>query len=169
MMMHIQRRFKSFSNPKDWIERQRRDPFVKLRTESNYRSRAAFKLLDLQSRFALIAPSSHVLDLGAFPGSWSQVASKITSKAGSTTAVDIRALDPIPNVTCITGSYETIHNRNVIADVVLSDMAHDVTGNILMDVERILELARGALEVAERMKASTFACKIYQGMDCGGF
>jgi 23S rRNA U2552 (ribose-2'-O)-methylase RlmE/FtsJ len=76
-------------------------------------------------------------------------------------------MDPIANVTCITGSYESIYGMGLKADVVLSDMAHDVTGVILLDCERILELARGALDVAVKMKAHTFACKIYQGWGLG--
>src|SRR6266700_4026339 len=118
------------TSSKEWLERQLNDPFVAEARRVGYRSRAAFKLIQLDSRFHLLAPGRHVVDLGCAPGGWSQVAAQLVGERGKVVGIDLLATDPIPGANLLTGDF---HDPTVAAlirdalggpaDLVLSDMA----------------------------------------------
>src|ERR1700749_1951401 len=86
-----------------WLERQHKDPYVKEARAKGYRSRAAFKLVELDQKFHLLKSGAHVLDLGAAPGGWSQVAARRVGPAGAVVAIDILPIEPIAGVTIFHG------------------------------------------------------------------
>src|SRR6266853_859069 len=90
---------------KDWLERQLNDPFVAEARRVGYRSRAAFKLIQLDTRFRLLAPGRRVVDLGCAPGGWSQVAAQLVGERGKVVGIDLLATDPIPGASLMTGDF----------------------------------------------------------------
>src|SRR5438105_13942843 len=115
---------------KDWLERQLNDPFVAEARRLGYRSRAAFKLIQLDTRFHLLAPARRVVDLGCAPGGWSQVAAQHVGERGAVVGIDLLATDPIPGVQLLAGDFRDPDSADLIraalggpADLVLSDMA----------------------------------------------
>src|SRR5436190_7296221 len=89
----------------EWLARQLNDPFVAEARRVGYRSRAAFKLIQLDSRFHLLAPGRHVVDLGCAPGGWSQVAAQLVGERGKVVGIDLLATDPIPGAFLLTGDF----------------------------------------------------------------
>ncbi|KAI9340846.1 ribosomal RNA methyltransferase FtsJ domain-containing protein, partial [Obelidium mucronatum] len=163
---------------KQWIQRQTSDHFVKQAHRQSLRSRASFKLLDLlKTHPLLITKGNKVLDLGAAPGGWTQVAVEAVSSrdnGGRVIAVDLLPIDPIPGATVLKGDMtETATQEKVVelcggkVDVVLSDMAHSFTGSRSADVARLLDLCRTAFSVAERVLKpdGNFVCKFIRGED----
>ena len=161
-----------------WLERQIRDPYVAEAKRLGYRSRAAFKLLELDDRFHVLAPGRRVLDLGAAPGGWTQVAvARVGAGAsararGSVVAVDLLAMAPIEGASVITGDAldaATLAAAATLlggaAGVVLSDMAPPATGHAGADHLRIIGLAEAAADIARRVLApgGSFVCKVWQG------
>ncbi|MFO1153852.1 MAG: RlmE family RNA methyltransferase [Rhodospirillales bacterium] len=162
-----------------WLERQLRDPYVAEAKRRGYRSRAAFKLLELDDRFHILAPGRRVLDLGAAPGGWTQVAvARVRAGAagardrGTVVAVDLTEIAPVEGATTIVGDAldEAILAQVAAllggpADVVLSDMAPPATGHAGADHLRIIGLAEGALAIAGDILApgGSFICKVWQG------
>jgi 23S rRNA (uridine2552-2'-O)-methyltransferase len=155
-----------------WLERQARDPYVKDAKARGFRSRAAFKLTQLDERFHLLRKGARVVDLGAAPGGWSQVAVRRVGAEGRVVAVDLQAMDPIPGVTVLTLDGTTDAALQAVrdalggpADVVLSDMAAPATGDRATDHLRIVALAEAALDIARRLLApgGAFVCKVLQG------
>lgn len=156
-----------------WMRRHLRDPYVRQATRSGYRSRAAFKLLELDARERLIRPGMLVVDLGAAPGGWSQVAAEKTAPGGRVVAVDLQSIDFLPQVTCIQGDARDPRVQSSIehalggrrADLVLSDMAPNLTGMKPVDEARSQELVEIALELARRMlkPGGTLVVKIFHG------
>lgn len=152
-------RKKHRSNP-DWIRRHVTDPYVKAATQHGYRSRAAYKLLEIDAKDKLLKPGMTVVDLGAAPGSWTQVVrEKLIRKgelAGRIVALDILPLDPLPDVQIIEGDFreEDVATQLAAAlggakvDIVLSDMAPNLSGIAVADAARCLHLAELALEFA---------------------
>ena len=141
-----------------WMRRHLRDPYVKQAASRGYRSRAAFKLLELNERERLIRPGMRIVDLGAAPGGWSQVAAEKVGRGGCVVAVDLQSMDAPANVTFIQGdvrdpgvqlSIETALGGR--ADLVLSDMAPNLTGVRPVDEARSQELAQIALASARRL------------------
>jgi 23S rRNA (uridine2552-2'-O)-methyltransferase len=136
----------------------------------NYRSRAAFKLKELQEKFSIISKDDMVLDLGSSPGGWSQVALEFTSNV---VAVDLMDMDELPNLTFIHGDItlpeilEQVKNQTNGIDVVLSDMAHPFTGHKSSDVPRLAFLVEFALQVALQPKmlkeGGNFVAKFLHG------
>lgn len=155
-----------------WLQRQLNDPYVAAAKREGYLSRAAFKLIELDERFQLLKRNMRVLDLGAAPGGWSQVAAQRLGGTGKVVAVDILPFGPVPGVECHQLDVETPDSEAQMkewlggpADLVLSDMAPSTTGHKATDQIRILALAEIAYEVARATLApgGAFVVKLFQG------
>jgi 23S rRNA (uridine2552-2'-O)-methyltransferase len=155
-----------------WLKRQLRDPYVAAAQREGYRSRAAYKLIELDDRFGLLRPGARGVDLGAAPGSWSQVAQKRVGKRGRVVALDIAPIEAIANVTILAGEVSDPAVRARLrealggaADFVLSDMAPAATGHRETDHLRIVALAEAALSLAEALlvPGGAFVTKLWQG------
>jgi 23S rRNA (uridine2552-2'-O)-methyltransferase len=155
-----------------WLERQLNDPYVAEAKAKNYRSRAAFKLLELDDKFHFLKGGARVLDLGAAPGGWSQVARARLGTAGKIVAADILDMEPIPGVDILKLDLLAPEAPDRIrealggpADVVLSDMAAPTTGHRATDHLRTTALFEAALETAEDVlkPGGTFVGKVFQG------
>lgn len=155
-----------------WLERQLNDPYVAEAKAKGYRSRAAFKLAELDARLRLLRPGMTVLDLGAAPGGWSQVAAARAGKGGRVVAVDIAEMEPIPGVVILRedlrepGALAQIEAALVgKADVVLSDMAAPTTGHKATDQIRTAALLEAALDTARAVlkPGGSFVGKAFQG------
>jgi 23S rRNA (uridine2552-2'-O)-methyltransferase len=153
----------------DWLTRQLNDPYVAEARRQGYRSRAAFKLQQLDTRFHLLARGARVVDLGCAPGGWSQVA----AEAGATVVgVDLSETDSLPGATLLQGDFrdaETVAQIRAAlggtADLVLSDMAAPATGHAATDHLRIVGLAEDAFALAETLlrPGGAFVAKVFQG------
>jgi 23S rRNA (uridine2552-2'-O)-methyltransferase len=157
---------------KRWLERQLNDPYVAAAKAKGYRSRAAFKLTELDLRFHLLKRGGRVLDLGAAPGGWSQVAAERVGEAGRIVAADILEMEPIPGVEFLqcdlldAGAPEALKRAlGGEADLVLSDMAAPTTGHRETDHIRTLALFEAALDLAEEVlrPGGAFVGKVFQG------
>jgi 23S rRNA (uridine2552-2'-O)-methyltransferase len=152
-----------------WLERQLNDPYVTAARQQGWRSRAAFKLLELDDRFHLIRKGVRVLDLGAAPGGWTQVAVK--RGAASVLGVDLLPIDPIHGAVLFQGDFldpempERLRAALGEADLVLSDMAPNTTGHASTDHVRIVALAEMALDFAMQIlsRDGAFVAKVFQG------
>tara|TARA_B100000029_G_scaffold43146_1_gene39992 strand:+ start:92 stop:706 length:615 start_codon:yes stop_codon:yes gene_type:complete len=156
---------------KNWIIKQKRDIFVRSSKIQGYRSRSAFKLIEINNKFKFIKKNSYLLDLGSSPGGWSQVAKKEITK-GKILAVDLKFMENIKDVIFIKGDFRNhdvfkkilnfFHNP---ADIILSDMAENTTGNKELDSYRTGELCLNAMELAKKILSSegTFLSKIFMG------
>jgi len=153
-----------------WLSRQLNDPYVAAAQAQGYRSRAAFKLIELDEKFALLKPGIRVVDLGAAPGGWSQVAVK--RGAGKIVGVDLLAVDPVAGAELIQGDFNDPDMPARLsalmggpADLVLSDMAPNTTGHTATDHLRIIALAELALDFAIKILApgGSFVAKVFQG------
>jgi 23S rRNA (uridine2552-2'-O)-methyltransferase len=139
-----------------WMREHVNDPFVKRAKQQGFRSRAAFKLLEVLERDRLVRPAMHVVDLGAAPGGWSQVVAPLLGPAGSVIAVDLLEMQPLPGVTFIQGDFreEAVLGQLVRAlendgvDLVLSDMAPNISGVASADQARAEHLVELAFEFA---------------------
>ena len=127
---------------RSWVIKQHRDQFYKKSKTLGYRSRSAFKLLELNNKFKFIKKETKILDIGSSPGGWSQVASKIVKK-GKIVAIDIRKMDTIQNVTFLHSDFTAEDTKKKILkefddklDVIMSDMAANTTGNKNLDCIR---------------------------------
>lgn len=162
-----------------WYRDRKEDYFYKKAKKEGYRARSSFKLKQIQQKFHIIHLNDIVLDLGAAPGGWSQVALELVGPAGLVIAVDIDRIQPIPNVIFIQGDItdqETfMHIKDIIeekpVDVVLSDMSPDISGNYSVDHARSVYLCEKALEVARESLGykGNFVCKIFMGSDYENF
>ncbi|MFL1462194.1 RlmE family RNA methyltransferase [Roseococcus sp. DSY-14] len=155
-----------------WLARQLNDPYVKRAKAEGWRSRAAFKLLELDAKFHLLKSGQRVVDLGAAPGGWTQVALRVAGERGRVVGLDLLEMDPIPGATLLQGDFtEEAAERAVLdalggpADLVLSDMAPNTTGHGATDHLRITALAELALDFAERTLApgGAFCTKLFAG------
>lgn len=153
-----------------WLLRQLNDPYVRAAQEGGWRSRAAFKLIELDERFHLIRPGMRCIDLGAAPGGWSQVL--VRRGAARVVGVDLLPVDPVPGATIIEGDFadDAMPARlqamlDGAADLVLSDMAPNTTGHTQTDHIRIMGLAELALHFAVQVLApgGGFVAKVFQG------
>jgi 23S rRNA (uridine2552-2'-O)-methyltransferase len=143
-----------------------------------YRSRAAFKLLEINTRDRLLIPGSRVVDLGAAPGGWSQVAVQKTSPGGRVVAIDLLEVAPVPGVTVLQGDFREEAMRRKLADalggeradVVLSDLSPNISGIASADQARAAELVRLALEFCRAHLApeGAFLVKVFQGEEFAG-
>lgn len=139
-----------------WLDRHFNDPYVQRAEQEGYRSRAAFKLLALQEKDRLLKPGMRVLDLGAAPGGWSQIAHKLVGSAGVVIALDLLEMEPLPGVVSLRGDFREdavlAELTGVVAgapiDVVLSDMAPNISGIAAVDQPRAILLGELAHECA---------------------
>ncbi len=155
-----------------WLERQLNDPYVRAAQAAGLRSRAAFKLKELDEKFRLVKPGARVVDLGAAPGGWSQVALAKAGPKGRVVALDLLPMDPIPGATILQGDFQEEAVEQAVlaaldgpADLVLSDMAPNTTGHGATDHLRIIALAELALDFACKVLApgGGFVAKVFQG------
>ena len=156
---------------KNWIIKQHRDQFFKQSKIQGYKSRSAFKLIEMNRKFKFLKKKSSLLDLGSCPGGWSQVASKEITN-GKILAVDIKSMEKISNVDFIKGDFNEseIHQKIMVyfnnkVDVVLSDAAANTTGNKTLDSYRTGELCLNAMNLASKIlsKDGIFLSKIFMG------
>lgn len=168
---------KNRSNP-EWIARHVNDPYVKRSVAEGFRSRAAYKLLEIADKDRLLRPGMVVVDLGAAPGSWTQVIRKRLARAdgkfaGRIVALDLLPMDPLPDVEFIQGDFhdESVERRLVELlagapiDVVLSDMAPNLSGIASADAARSVHLAELAADFASKylQPNGAFLVKAFQG------
>ena len=155
-----------------WLERQLNDPYVAAAKAKGYRSRAAFKLKEIDAKFHLLNRGARVLDLGAAPGGWSQVAAERVGEAGKVVAADILEMEPIAGVDflqcdLLDGATPARLKRALggAADIVLSDMASPTTGHRETDHIRTLALFEAALDLAEEVlkPGGVFIGKVFRG------
>jgi len=156
---------------KNWLTKQKRDPFFQQSRIQGFRSRSAFKLIEMNKKFKFLKKNSSLLDLGSSPGGWSQVAEKKITR-GKILSVDIKSMEKINNVNFIQGDFrESKIYENIMiffnykADVVLSDMAANTTGNKGLDSYRTGELCLNAMELAIKIlsRNGIFLSKIFMG------
>lgn len=156
-----------------WRDRQERDPFVQQARRDGWRSRAVFKLEEIDRKERLLRPDMVCVDLGSSPGGWSQYVTKSLKGRARIVAVDLLAMDSLPDVEFIHGDFQ---DDNVFAqlleatgsagaDLVMSDMAPNISGLKAVDQPRSMGLAELALDLAQRVlkPGGSFVCKLFQG------
>jgi len=149
---------------KEWLQRHVTDHYVKKARQEGYRSRAAYKLLEIDQKQSLFKPGMTVLDLGAAPGGWSQVAVQKVKPGGQVFAIDVLEMAPISGVTTQRGDFRTLSIENPV-DVVLSDMSPNLSGIPNVDQARLLELALAAIELCAKVlkRDGVFVVKAFHG------
>ena len=155
-----------------WLKRQLSDPYVREAQRLGHRSRAAFKLIQIDDKLGLLKPGARVVDLGAAPGGWSQVAVERSAPGGRFVGIDLLPVDPLPGARFLEGDFlaedaparlkEALGGQ---ADLVLSDMAAPATGHAKTDHLRTMALAEAALDFAEEVLApgGAFLAKVLTG------
>ncbi|HEX7724910.1 MAG TPA: RlmE family RNA methyltransferase [Rhizomicrobium sp.] len=155
-----------------WLERQLNDPYVREAKAKGYRSRAAFKIVELDAKFHFFRKGARVLDLGAAPGGWSQVAAARVGDSGKVVAADVLEMEPIPGVEIFLADLTDAHVPAMLkdalggpADLVLTDMAAPTTGHRATDHLRTLALFEIALDVAQDTlrPGGAFVGKVFRG------
>ena len=155
-----------------WLERQLNDPYVQAAKARGFRSRAAFKLLELDEKFHLLKPGARVVDLGAAPGGWTQLAVQKAGERGRVVALDVLPMDAVAGAIVLQGDFQDPEAEKRVeqalggqADLVLTDMAPNTTGHAATDHLRIMALAELALHFAQRVLApgGGFVAKVFQG------
>lgn len=161
------------SKNRSWIKQHVNDPYVKQSQRDGYRSRASYKLLEIVEKDRLIRSGMTVVDLGSAPGGWSQVAARLVGHDGRVHALDILPMDPIAGVDFIQGDFteeavftqliDLIGNRAV--DLVISDIAPNLSGNKAVDQPAMIYLAELGVDLANRVlsKNGVFIAKLFQG------
>lgn len=161
------------SKNRSWIKQHVKDPYVKQSQVDGYRSRASYKLLEIVEKDRLIRSGMTVVDLGSAPGGWSQVAARLVGHTGRVHALDLLPMDAIAGVDFIQGDFteehifdellKLIENRPV--DLVISDMAPNLSGNKAVDQPAVMYLAELAVDLAEKVLTSKgiFIAKLFQG------
>jgi 23S rRNA (uridine2552-2'-O)-methyltransferase len=162
-----------------WLREHFDDPFVARAQQEGYRSRAVYKLTEIDRRDQLLRPGLRVVDLGAAPGGWSQYAAERVGPSGRVVASDILAMEPIPGVEIVTGDF---HEESVLsaileqlggemADLVLSDIAPNLSGTDAIDQPRAMHLCELALDLAVRVLKpnGAFLVKLFQGQGSDEF
>ncbi|WP_159999904.1 RlmE family RNA methyltransferase [Roseomonas sp. 18066] len=155
-----------------WLERQLNDPYVRAAKAAGWRSRAAFKIIELDEKYKLFRPGQRVVDLGAAPGGWTQVAVQRVGDRGKVVGLDLLPMDVIPGATLLQGDFEDAAVEQEVlaaldgpADLVLSDMAPNTTGHNATDHLRILNLIELALHFGAKVlvPGGAFVAKVFQG------
>mgnify|MGYP001458079927 FL=1 len=156
---------------KNWVNKQRRDIYVRQSKVDGYRARSAYKLIEIDEKFKIFKGGLSVIDIGAAPGSWSQYATKV-AKSGKLISVDIKKMEPIGNSVQIQGNFieektqeEIKKNINDKVDVIMSDMAVDTTGIKNIDSVQTGELCKEAMFFAKKLMKDNgyFISKIFMG------
>ncbi len=158
---------------KQWMREHVNDVYVQRAKQAGYRSRAAYKLLEIAKRDKLLRPGMVVVDLGASPGGWSQVAQSVVGPQGRVIALDVLDMAPLPGVTFLRGDFRDATAAAVLAqalgeravDLVLSDMSPNISGISMSDQARTIELAELALEYAAKhlKPRGSLLVKTFQG------
>ncbi len=157
---------------KRWMNEHRRDHYYRKAKQLDYRSRASFKLMQIDDKFKLLKPGSIVADLGAAPGGWLQVAAERVGSKGRVVGVDLKEIEPIEGVVTIQGDMrkdETVQDMLEAlggpADVVISDMSPNISGSYSMDHARSIDLCEHALEFAEKVLRpnGSLVMKVFEG------
>ena len=158
-----------------WLERQLNDPYVARAKRDGYRSRAAYKLIEIDDKYRLLKPGGRVVDLGAAPGGWAQIAASRVGRAsgrGRVIGIDLLEIDPLPGVDLLTLDFMADEAPDRLrellggeADLVMSDMAANATGHKKTDHLKIMALAEAAAEFAREVLApgGAFLAKVLQG------
>lgn len=155
-----------------WLKEHFDDQYVKQSQADGYRSRASYKLLEIQQKDKLFKPGMTVIDLGAAPGGWTQVAQELVGESGKVIASDILPMDPIPDVRFIQGDFTELEVFERLmaeidgkVDLVISDMAPNMSGNAAADIPNAMYLVELALDMARQtLKPNgAFIAKVFQG------
>ena len=164
---------KKKSSSRAWLKEHHDDIFVQRAQKEGYRSRAVYKLMEINDKDQILRRGMSVLDLGSAPGGWSQAAAKLVGEAGRVVASDILLMDALPDVVFVQGDFteQETYDRIVASlndkplDVVLSDMAPNMSGMPEVDQPRSMYLVELATELAERALApgGAFITKVFQG------
>ncbi|MFQ5470362.1 MAG: 23S rRNA (uridine(2552)-2'-O)-methyltransferase RlmE [Gammaproteobacteria bacterium] len=164
---------KKHQSKKRWLTEHFNDPYVTQARKDGYRSRAAYKLLEIQQRNPLIKRGMTVVDLGAAPGGWSQIATKLVGQNGRVIALDILAMDSLDGVEIISGDFrepeifeklmDRVDGQGV--DLVISDMAPNISGVKAIDIPRAMYLAELAADFADQVlkEGGGLLIKVFQG------
>ena len=162
-----------------WLQEHVNDPYVKQAQKDGYRSRASYKLLQLNEKDKLIRPGMLVVDLGSAPGGWSQVAARLVGERGKVVATDILRMDPVKNVEFVQGDFteEAVLTQIVQLlggaqpDLILSDMAPNITGIDVADQASSIYLVELALDMARQVLKTRgdFVVKVFQGAGCDAY
>lgn len=162
-----------------WLQEHFNDPWVKKAQAMGYRSRAVFKLLEIQQKDRLLRPGMTVLDLGAAPGGWTQVTADLVGDRGVVIASDILPMDPVHGARFVQGDFREQEVFDAIlaaldgrpVDLVISDMAPNMSGERSVDQPKAMYLAELALEMADRVlrPGGDFLVKVFQGEGIDGF
>lgn len=161
-----------------WVKDRKRDPYYRKAKAKGYRSRAAYKLMQINRRFRVIRRGDVIVDLGAAPGGWSQLASEAAGPGGRVVALDLVPMSPIEGVTLLRGDLREESTLERLlplipggADCVLSDMSPRLSGSKSLDHARSVELAEAALNVAKTVlrPRGNFVTKLFQGQDYDKF
>jgi 23S rRNA (uridine2552-2'-O)-methyltransferase len=160
-------------NSRDWLKRHLSDPYVKKANEEGYRSRAVYKLQEIDNAEKLIKPGMVIVDLGSAPGGWSQMAIKKIGTAGKVVAIDMLPMEHIEKVHFIEADFSLDEGLNAVVkaienlpvDLVISDMAPNLTGVVITDQARLYALGELAMEFAVRFLKpnGAFLVKVFQG------
>ncbi len=155
--------------------RGRSDAFQRRARREGYRARSAYKLMDIQKKSKIFKKADTVLDLGAAPGGWSQVALEHIGDDGKLVGVDLQHVLPLKGAQFIQGDLRELETRNELenllpsVDVVISDMSPNLSGNYSVDQARSVELSSLALDIASERKANSFVVKVFEGSDFQDF
>ncbi len=170
---------KRSKSSQNWLKRHFDDPYVKQAKKAGYRSRAVFKLLEIQEKRRIIKPGQVIVDLGAAPGGWAQAAVPLVGKKGAIIALDILPIEPIEGVAFIQGDFaeQDVRERLLLAingrsiDLVMSDMAPNISGLRAVDQPRAMYLAELALDFARGVlkPGGDFLVKVFQGEGFDGY
>ena len=156
---------------KNWINKQRRDTYVRQSKVDGYRARSAYKLIEINEKFKIFKGGMNIIDIGAAPGSWSQYASKVV-KNGKIVSIDLKDMEKIKNTIQIKGDFTEINIQNRIinvldkaADVIMSDMAVNTTGIKNVDSIQTGELCKEAMTFSKNIlyEKGFFISKIFMG------
>ncbi|MCI0508325.1 MAG: 23S rRNA (uridine(2552)-2'-O)-methyltransferase RlmE [Gammaproteobacteria bacterium] len=171
--MAVKKRQARSKSSRQWLKEHFDDIYVKQAQKAGYRSRAVYKLLEIQDKDHILKPGMTVVDLGAAPGGWSQVASHIAGSGGKVIALDVLPMESLAHVDFIQGDFtepsvfnkllEVLEGQEV--DLVLSDMAPNISGMKVIDQPRAMYLAELALDMAQNVlcKNGDFLVKVFQG------
>jgi len=149
---------------KEWLRRHVSDHYVQKARKEGYRSRAAYKLIEIDQKEKLFRPGQTVLDLGAAPGGWSQVAAQKVTSSGRVIAIDVLEMAPISGVTVLRGDFRQAAPEEKV-DIVLSDVSPNLSGIPNVDQARLLELALAAIELCAKVlkRDGVFVVKAFHG------
>ena len=158
---------------KRWMQDRKKEHYYKMAKRENYRSRAAFKLKQIDARFEIFREGDTVIDLGANPGGWSQIPVQLVGKSGKVIALDLKPIEPIPGVITVKGDVRSKITKKKVkkaledgfANIIISDMAPNISGNYSMDHAKSMELAEMTLEYADEFleKGGHLIVKVFDG------